>query len=165
MLTWGTNDADVTAGEAIAEDGVATGLKEEVPKAGIPKEGGLNPKLGLSSFSLSTEGFELKPEPDLVLPIPSFVVAETPVVALDVAEPIAELDKVGNETVAPSFDELVLLTCFPKDMDPDVPEVPVGFANDGAVANEKEGAGLEGLLLVNLKTLSDEVFDESDPVE
>lgn len=50
-------------------------------------------------------------------------------------------------------------------MDPDVSKLPVGFANNGAVANEKEGAGLDGLLLAKLKTLSDEAFDESDPVE
>lgn len=165
MFIWGINDVDVIVGEVIVEDGVVIGLKEEVLKVGILKEGGLNLKLGLFFFLLFIEGFELKLELDLVFLIFSFVVVEILVVVLDVVELIVELDKVGNEIVVFLFDEFVLFICFLKDMDLDVFEVLVGFVNDGVVVNEKEGVGLEGLLLVNLKMFFDEVFDESDLVE
>lgn len=121
----------------------------------------MNPKAGFSSFPLSTEDFQLESTPDFVLSIPSFVVDMLPVVVLDTAGPNPELGKLDNDAVPPVLEDCVapiLLAGFPKGMDPEESNVPVGFGAVG-VANEKEDTALGGLMFANLNALSDGAFE------
>ena len=84
---------------------------------------------------------------------------------LDPAEPNPELGKPDDDAIPPVLEncvEPILLAGFPKGMDPEESNVPVGFAADG-VANEKEDAALGGLLFANLNTLSDGAADGEGP--
>lgn len=88
-----------------------------------------------------------------------------PIIVLEPAEPNPELGKLDNGAVKPVLEGCgapILLAGFPKGMDPEESNVPVGFATDG-VANEKEDTALGELLLTNLNKLSDGALDGEGP--
>lgn len=125
----------------------------------------MNPKAGLSSFQLSTGDFKLESTPGFMFSIIGFIVDMLPIIVLEPAEPNPELGKLDNGAVKPVLEGCgapILLAGFPKGMDPEESNVPVGFATDG-VANEKEDTALGELLLTNLNKLSDGALDGEGP--